>query len=193
MKNYKDYFYRKAKKEKYPARSVYKLEYIDKKYNLIKKGMQILDFGCSPGSWTKYCSEKTGKEGLVVGIDKKKMKECKEENIKYLKRDIYELELADIVKFSDLYDVILSDMAPSTTGVKEVDQINSFRLAEKVCLITEQLLRKDGCLVCKIFQSQNMVGLIQKLKRQYKWVKTVKPPASRKESYELFIVAYYKK
>ena len=140
MRKVKDHFYFKAKKENYPARSVYKLKEIDKKYRIIKKGYSILDLGAAPGSWAKYCSEIIGSNGLVIGIDKENVKMQLPDNVTFFKQDVNNLDLEKIKSTSSSFDVVLSDMAPATTGMRDVDQIRSLELVQKAFSIAKELL-----------------------------------------------------
>lgn len=189
MRKIKDHFYYKAKKDKYPARSVYKLQEIDRKYHIIKRGAKILDLGCSPGSWSKYCCEKAGEKGLVVGIDKTPCK-YKYPGFIFLQKDILQLGLDELKNVSPIYDVVLSDMAPSTTGTKEVDQVRSLELVQAAYSIAQQMLGPGGNFVCKLFQGPDLGELLKEIRKRFKWVKTTKPAGSRKESFEIYLVGY---
>lgn len=192
MKKIKDHFYYRAKKENYPARSVYKLGEIDNKYHILKAGYKVLDLGCSPGSWAKYCSEKVGEKGLVVGIDKQEVKISGMGNARFFKEDIFKLDIESIKKISLSFDLVLSDMAPSTTGIRDVDQARSLELAKQAFFIAQQLLKPHGHFVCKIFQGQDVKSFIEQIKPSFEFVKTAKPESSRSESFEIFIVALNK-
>lgn len=193
MREIKDYFYYKAKKENYPARSVYKLEEIDKSYHIFKKGFKVLDLGCSPGGWTKYCSEKVGGDGKVVGVDKQELKLHGLENVVFLEEDIFKLDIEKIKQSSPNFDVVLSDMAPSTTGIREVDQARSLELAKQAFSIAQKLLKPKGHFVCKIFQGQDVKAFLKEVELHFETVKIVKPESSRKESFEVFITALCKR
>lgn len=188
MKKVKDYYFHKAKKENFPARSVYKLEELDKKFNLIKKGFKVLDLGAFPGSWSKYCAIKIGNDGLVLGIDKEKITSFKSDNFKCIQADIFKLDSAEIEKISPEFDIVLSDMAPSTTGIKDVDQARSLDLVRQAFCIAKKFLRERGVFLFKIFQGQDVKGFIETLKPHFESVKTSKPESSRKESFETYIV-----
>lgn len=193
MRKVKDFFYYKAKKDKYPARSVYKLEEMDKKYNIIKKGARVLDLGCSPGSWSKYCSSKVGHKGLVAGIDKEKPKVESLPNMEFLQQDILKLDLNQLKQISPQFDVVLSDLAPSTTGTKEVDQARSLELALAAYDIAVKMLKPGGHFVCKLFQGPDVNKLFKEMRRRFTWTKTAKPSGSRRESFEVYVVGYGKK
>lgn len=180
----KDYFYEKAKKERYPARSVYKLEEIDKKYHIIKSGCRILDLGASPGSWMKYCSSKVGVGGLVIGVDKEKLKIDLPGNTRFIQEDVFKVEIPQG------FDVVLSDLAPSTTGTREVDQARSIELVRQAFSIAQKVLKKGGHFICKVFQGPDVKGFIDSIRPGFEWVRLIKPVGSRSESFEIYIAAY---
>jgi 23S rRNA (uridine2552-2'-O)-methyltransferase len=192
-KLWEDHFSRKAKKENFPARSVYKLQEIQKKFRIIKKGDIVLDLGCSPGSWMKYAAELVGREGVVVGVDLKPVDIAVPSNVKVLIGDVAENGL-DLLKSLELqYNVILSDMAPATTGRKDIDSYRSFLLGGVTLEIAESLLLPGGCLVCKIFQGAEFKEFSNAVKNIFKDQKIFKPQSSRKASKEIFVIGIEKK
>ena len=163
----KDHYFKKAKKENYLARSVYKLEEIDKRFGIIKKNDRIFDLGCCPGSWVQYCSQKTGESGFVTGID---LMDCHEKtnrfaNVRVLKKDIFNVTSLEDLEENIPFDVVLSDMAPRTTGIKTVDQSRSLELIETVFDRLSFLLKKKGHLVAKFFESHDMQVFLKKEKK----------------------------
>ena len=132
----KDHYYNKAKKDKFLARSIYKLEEIDKKHKVIKKADKVLDLGYYPGSWVQYTSGKVGELGKVIGIDiqpvNKKLSSLK--NVSLFEKDIFEVSSLEDIGLKEPFDVVLSDMAPKTTGIKRVDQDRSLVSLLKMCL-----------------------------------------------------------
>ena len=190
MEKIKDYYFYKAKKEKYPARSVYKLEEIDKKYRLIKRKNRILDLGAVPGSWSKYCGSRVGEKGLVVGVDKGKTKIEISGNMVFIQEDVFNLDIGKLRDLTPYFDIVLSDLAPATCGIKSADQTRSLELAVRAFDIAGQVLAPGGHFVCKIFQGPDMKKmLLDKIRQSFEWVKTVKPKSTRKKSFELYIVA----
>ncbi len=174
----------KAKKENYRARSVYKLFELNKKYNIIKKNDKVLDLGCYPGSWLQALLKL---DAFAVGVDKKRIKNI--ENVKFILGDIYdESTINDIIKFGK-YDVVISDLAPSTTGIKDIDQENSFLLVKEAFYIAKNVLKENGNFLCKVFQSEKINELINEMKKSFRFVKASKPEASKKRSKEIYIVA----
>ncbi|MBY0413431.1 MAG: RlmE family RNA methyltransferase, partial [Bdellovibrionales bacterium] len=130
----KDHFFHKAKKENFLARSVYKLEEIDERFKILKKDDQVIDFGYHPGSWIQYTSQKIGVNGLVIGADVRDInkKLSGVQNVRLFQRDILTIETMEELGVSNQFDVVLSDMAPNTTGIQSVDQARSLNLVEMV-------------------------------------------------------------
>jgi len=178
----KDYYTKKAKKENYPARSVYKLEEIDKKYGLIKKGDKVLDLGCAPGSWLMYIAKKIGEKGRVVGVDVLEMKIKIPQNAIFLKKDIMSFDVWG------KYDVVVSDLAPSTSGIDFVDAERSLEYCERALEIAKKVLNKGGNFLCKIFEGEGTDEFFKKVKNNFEWAKRFKPKASRKWSREIYII-----
>ena len=190
-KSKKDFYTKKARQEGYPARSVYKLREIDEKHHLIKEGDRVLDLGCAPGSWLSYISEKIGQKGRVFGIDIADIKIPLQNNMAFLKKDIFELTDSDFMKFNVKYNVIVSDLAPKTSGIRFVDVEKSLELCEKSFEIAQKILMTGGNFLCKIFEGESTKEFFNKIKRNFKFAKRFKPKASRKESKEIFIVGRY--
>jgi len=179
-----------AKKERYPARSVYKLKEIDEKYGLIKKGNRVLDLGCAPGSWLLYISQEVGKQGKVVGVDIEEIKIPPKDNIVFIKKSIFDLEKSDLdyLDLKDKFEVVVSDLSPKTSGVKLLDSGKSFELAEKSFEVAKSVLLPGGNFVCKIFQSELSEELFKKVKNSFDFAKRIKPKAVIKKSSEIYII-----
>lgn len=189
MKKVKDHYFHKAKQEQYPARSVYKLEEAQEKYNLLKKGDKVLDLGCHPGSWSIYTSRVVGRQGKVVGIDLKKSKARVEENmapIEFIQSDIFNDELMEKIKPEGRFHGVISDLAPKTTGSKFADHVRSVEIAERALAIAARVLVKDGFFYCKVFQGEDFQSFVDRLKTMFSKVRIVKPKSSRGESREVF-------
>jgi len=184
-----DHFSQKAKKEQFPARSVYKLKEIQKKTNLIKKGDHILDLGCYPGSWLKYASEVTGNNGQITGIDVKSVSIQLPSNVTVYKKDVYQLQ-KDFSGFKTGFNVIISDMAPATTGNKHADNARSFHLCMSALSIAEHCLILNGSFLCKIFQGEDFNIFIDLIKNKFQRHKIFKPKSSRNSSREIYIIGF---
>ncbi len=188
MKQVQDHYFKKAKREKYPARSVYKLQEIDVKYKIIKQGQTILDIGCAPGSWSQYILKKIGK-GRVLGIDIINSVQISDPRFHFLKRDIFELQKGDIEKYRNRFDLITSDAAPSTTGNKFADNQVSLAIVKRVFQLADDILKPHGSIIAKVFQGEDLRAFVAAEKKYYAKISLFKPKSSRKESRELFIIA----
>lgn len=186
-----DYYARKAKSESYLARSVYKLQEIDDRFKILSKNNQVLDLGASPGSWSQYASEKIGEKGVVVGIDLTAISLVLS-NGYFFQMDVFDPELnSKIIStgINPFFDVILSDMAPKTTGIRNTDQARSYGLCEMALWVAQQYLREKGNFVCKMFDQAESRDFKEILKSQFKKVEILRPQSTRKESKEIFFIA----
>jgi len=186
---WEDHYSRRAKKERFPARSIYKLQEIQKKYNLIRKGGKVLDLGCSPGSWLMYAANLTGDAGRVVGIDLKPVSVQVPSHVRTYVGDILSMDDA----IGKDFNVVLSDMAPATTGIKSVDAARSFHLCQAALSIAQNVLKPGGSFVCKIFQGEDFKEFSDAVKANFQTQKTFKPESSRKASKEIYIIGLGKK
>ena len=178
----KDKFTLRAQAEGYRARSAYKLISLNKKYNLIKRNDNLLDLGAWPGSWMQVC---LNLEAKVVGVDIKQINGMK--GARFILGDISDLKALEKIKENAKYDVVLSDLAPKTTGIN--DQELSLGLSYKALEIAKEVLKRNGNFVCKTFQSQEFNEFLKELKKYFNFVKATKPEASKKKSKEMYIVA----
>ncbi|MCR4316539.1 MAG: RlmE family RNA methyltransferase [Planctomycetes bacterium] len=185
---HQDYYARLAKKEKYPARSIYKLEAIDKQFRILPKGVRVVDFGCNPGSWTLYSAQRVGESGFVLGIDINDAGTAFPGNAKFIRRDIFEIGPEELLSHGGKFDVVLSDMAPSTTGDRTGDHFRSMKLCHRVLDLAESVLTNGGYMVIKAFQGPDYPDLLQAVRSVFGKVKCQKPPASKSNSVEMFIV-----
>lgn len=192
MRKVKDYYFNKAKQENYPARSIYKLEEAQKKHRLLQAADKVLDLGCQPGSWSIYAAAIVGPAGLVVGVDLKEGKKIRRTNsaaIQWLAADITAPDTIDRIKaLCASYNVVISDMAPQTSGNKWVDQQHSLRLAHRTLEVAGQVLAEGGNYYCKVFEGEDFAGFVKEVRSCFKTVKTIKPKSSRKESREVFVL-----
>ncbi|PIP39373.1 MAG: 50S rRNA methyltransferase [Desulfobacterales bacterium CG23_combo_of_CG06-09_8_20_14_all_51_8] len=192
-----DHFARKAKKEHFPARSVYKLQEIQEKFHVMKKGDRVLDIGCAPGSWVKYAARVVGDKGRVVGIDLKEVSEPFPAHVRVMTGDVIALSESDAVKTAEIlgtgYHAVLSDMAPSTTGHRDVDAARSYYLCRAALEIARKHLVPGGCFVCKIFQGGDFEAFIEAVRNGFERHKIFKPQSCRKESKEIYIIGLGKK
>lgn len=194
MKKVQDHYFKRAKKEGYPARSVYKLEEVQQKHRFLKKGDSILDLGCQPGSWSMYAAKVAGPAGLVVGIDLHRGKGgihmSGGARIHVLQGDIMDdAILVDIAKVCARFSAVVSDMAPHTTGNKWADQQQSLRLCRRALQLATATLKKNGSFYCKVFEGDDFKEFLGEVKSFFGSAKVVKPKSSRSESREVFILA----
>ncbi len=182
---WQDHYARQAKKDRYPARSVYKLQEIQKKHHLIKKGFKVLDLGCFPGSWLLYAAQQTGSSGEIIGIDLKPVTIEVPPHVKIMTADVLALDADTLGK---KFHVVLSDMAPETTGNKTVDVARSLGLCESALFIARKVLIQGGFFVCKVFQGQDFKSFSEEVRSTFKECKVFKPRSSRKKSKEIFII-----
>jgi 23S rRNA (uridine2552-2'-O)-methyltransferase len=186
----KDHYFNKAKKDNYFARSIYKLEEIDKKYKIIKKGNNVLDLGYHPGSWIQYTSQKVGEEGKVVGIDIKEVNTKIQaiSNVEVFKKDIHDVKSLQDLGVEDKFDVVVSDMAPNTTGIKSVDQARSLGLVEMVFYHLPSFLKEKGNFVIKVFDSNDAQVFLKQQKTMFHKFHFLKPKSTRSVSKEFFVI-----
>ena len=186
-KQKRDIYVRQSQVDGYRARSAYKLIEIDKKFKILKNGISVIDLGASPGSWSQYIV-RTVKSGRIVSIDIKAMEEI--ENIIQIKGDFTEIDSQEKIKgfFKSKVDVVVSDMAVNTTGIKDIDAIYTGELAMEAMNFSKDMLVKEGRFVSKIFLGSSFNEIVALGKKIFKEVRVFKPKSSRKESKESFII-----
>ncbi len=190
-----DYYALKAQKEGYPARSVYKLEEIHKKFSVLKRGARVLDVGSSPGSWSLYTLQFLKGSGFVCGVDltPPTLGEFPSNGF-FFQGDIFDKAVERTLADHGPYDVILSDAAPLTTGNRTVDTGRSYNLCVRVIELAESpLLKHQGNLVIKIFQGGDEKELADRMRAVFSTVKALRPAAVRKESFETYYIGLGKR
>jgi 23S rRNA (uridine2552-2'-O)-methyltransferase len=184
-----DHLTQKAKSMGYPARSVFKLEDIQNRFQVINKGDTVLDLGCSPGSWTLYAAKLVGEHGRVLGIDLKAVETKLPPNASTIQDDILHPEdPAFIEPHAGAFNVVISDMAPATTGRKDVDAFRSVELCRMALDTALKNLAVRGNFVCKIFQGNDFKAFEKEVKAAFKECRVFKPESCRKQSKEIFII-----
>lgn len=186
-----DKFFKKAKEEGYRARSAFKLEAIQNRFKIIKPSAKVLDLGAAPGSFLQFISRVIGEKGLAVGVDLKVIESVKASNVFVYQGDIFDEPVFDQIEKDtgvSLFDVITSDLAPATTGVKSVDAGRSFQLNEQVLLLSDTHLKKGGHVVMKAFPGAEHDELLRLTKERFKNLKLFKPAAVRQSSREVYVV-----
>ncbi len=187
----KDAFYKKAKKEGYRARSAYKLEEIQQRFTIIRKGDHVLDLGAAPGSWVQLESALVGDGGLVVGLDILPVTPVPASNVVLKKVDIREVDVQDLLREAEIpaFDVVTSDIAPNLSGIREVDIARIHDLYLAVLRIVDEGLRRGGSFLIKLFFSPDFADMEATLKPRFSKVTHFKPKASRSVSDEVYLIA----
>jgi 23S rRNA (uridine2552-2'-O)-methyltransferase len=196
MYNRKDHYYKKAKAEGRASRASYKLEQIQAKFRVIKKGDRVFDLGCAPGSWMEVVSEMVGEKGFVAGIDILPIKIPIKKNMAYVQGDINDdavvATVVPTIPFLSVgttkFDVIISDMAPNTSGVSFKDSYLSYELDVQALEVAKKYLKEGGNFVAKIFQGEEVDVFRKELRTAFKKVETYIPDATRQGSKELYLI-----
>ena len=186
-KQRRDTYVRQSKVDGYRARSAYKLIEINEKFKIFKGGMCVLDIGAAPGSWSQYAS-KIVKNGKIVSVDLKKMEKI--ENTIQIKGDFTTQETQDDIKnyFGKGFNVVMSDMAVNTTGIKNIDSIQTGELCKEAMIFSKDVISNNGFFISKIFMGGTFNEIVALGKKIFKEVKVFKPKSSRKDSKESFII-----
>lgn len=189
-----DYYAARAKKEGYPARSVFKLAEIHEKFRILHKGGRILDVGAAPGSWTIYALKVLKGTGSLLAVDLSPLSVRNlPKNAAFLQGDITDSVLRNVVEREGPYDLVMSDAAPHTTGNRTVDAGRSFRLAWEVLDIASLSLKPGGGLVVKIFQGGDEREILERLQTEFIRARAFKPKASRRTSFETYYIGIGKR
>lgn len=196
MNNYEkpDFWTKKAFSEGYPARSVYKLQEINTKHSLFAKNAVVLDLGAAPGSWTVFILRQLDKTGRLVSVDLNPLdKKIHAKNLCFFQGDLYDLEIKKRILEQGLYDAVLCDAAPPTTGNRIVDSARSIDLAALALEYAKMVLKKGGNTAIKFFQGSGDRMLLDSLKELFTTAKVFKPKACRSESFETYLIGIDKK
>ncbi|MCX6790766.1 MAG: RlmE family RNA methyltransferase [Candidatus Gribaldobacteria bacterium] len=173
----------------YPARSVYKLQEIDREFGLVKPGQKALDLGVAPGSWLLYLSQQVGEKGQVVGVDIVDLRIDLPQNTTFILKNVLDEDWLDLAVLKEKYNLVVSDMAPSTTGIHFKDVADSLELSHRALEIVQAVLVKGGHFVCKIFEGEGVSGFVKLVEQYFEKVKRYHPQAVRKGSKEFYLVA----
>lgn len=191
MKKYRDYYFLKAKRENYPARSVYKLKEIAKRFpGIIKPGMRVLDLGAAPGSWSLGAAEIVGPKGSVLGADIQDTDTQFPENVTFMQEDVFNRSetFAAELEARAPFHVVISDMAPFTTGHRGTDQARSALLYEEALEVAKLYLAPGGNFIVKVFLGPDVHPYMKAMRQVFSTVKSFKPQSSRSESMETFYI-----
>ena len=191
----REYYYKKAKEEKYRSRAAYKLLQAVKKYHFIKDGSVVVDLGAAPGGWIQAARKTVGDEGFVLGVDIRPIEPFLESNVRTIIGDITEEgTVQQILKLLPRKaDAVISDTAPNISGVWEVDHARQMDLAQQALKITLETLEPSGTFFAKVFQGDMLRDFIDELKQHFEIVKIMKPKASRAKSSEIFLIGIHLK
>ncbi len=181
-----DHYARRARREGFAARSVYKLDEIDRRAGVFRRGQSVLDLGSAPGSWLQYIAKAVGPKGRVVGVDLQAVTASLPRFVEVRQGDAFALDAATL---GGAFDVVTSDMAPATTGNRFTDHVRSIELCRRAFEVACQVLRPDGAFICKAFEGGDLNGLVSELQPCFARVRRIKPKGTRSESVELFLVA----
>ncbi|MFO0590092.1 MAG: RlmE family RNA methyltransferase [Polyangiaceae bacterium] len=187
-----DSFTKAAKAQGYPARSVFKLEEIDRRTRLFRQGQRVLDLGAAPGSWSKYAAEKVGANGRVLAVDLSEIRAAMPPNVTCVQGDVFALSDEELSRVGP-YDVVISDMAPATTGTRFADQARSFELFLRAVDLAERALKPGGHFVGKLFMSDDFSKAKERVRLLFSEVRVLRPEATRSVSYEVFVVGLGRK
>jgi 23S rRNA (uridine2552-2'-O)-methyltransferase len=191
----RDYYYRKAKEEKYRSRAAYKLFQAVEKYHFIKEGDIVIDLGAAPGGWIQAARKIVGKKGFVLGVDLKPIEPFEEDNIRTIIGDVNEAEtLQQILEtIPKKADVVISDVSPNISGIWEIDHARQIDLAQQALKIALETLRSNGNFFVKVFEGDMLNDFVDKMRKSFEVVRVIKPKASRAKSSELFVLGIHAK
>lgn len=186
-----DNYFKKAKISGYRARSAFKLLEIQERTNIFKEGYKVLDLGAYPGSFMQVAAPLVGEKGLILGIDLQEIEPMQEPQVITYVGDIYDtLHISEIIlDHTQEFDVIISDAAPNTSGINEVDHGKSMELNRQVLRIAEAYLKKGGSLVMKVFMGDEFPDFLLAIREEFGKVKCLKPKATRDRSREMYVIA----
>ena len=191
----RDYYYRKAKEEKYRSRAAYKLFQAIEKYHFIKNGDVVVDLGAAPGGWVQVARKIVGGRGFVLGVDLKPVEPFPRSNVRTIIGDINEQETLEQIlsMLPRKADAVISDASPNISGIWEVDHARQIDLAHQSLKIALETLRPLGNFFVKVFEGDLLVDFINKVKRHFEVVRIIKPKASRAKSSEIFVLGMHLK
>jgi 23S rRNA (uridine2552-2'-O)-methyltransferase len=187
-----DRFTRAAKAAGFPARSVYKLEEIDRRVRLLRPGQRVIDLGASPGSWSMYAAQRVGRHGKVLAVDLEPLTVTLPPQCTCLHGDAFAIDNAALALYAP-YDVVLSDMAPKTTGNRVTDQTRSYELFMRALAVAGTLGAPGSAFVGKIFMSDDLSSARTELRRLYGTERLLRPEGTRAVSTELYVVGMEKR
>lgn len=183
----RDRFHQKAKREGFLARAVYKLEEIDTKHAIFDVGHRVLDLGCAPGSWLQYARQQIGETAVLVGLDRGPLQKPPP-GARIVVGDVLTIDVKELLGELPAFDIVLSDMAPDTSGIRNLDQARSEALFERALEIATEVLAPGGNFVGKLFQGPDFKKLTEAVRARFASAKTMKPASSRQISIEQYVI-----
>ncbi len=184
-----EYYYKKAKRERYRSRAAYKLKQLNRKFDLIRRGYKVVDLGAAPGGWMQVTRELVAKEGFVLGVDLEEIEELGFDNVITLKGDFTNKETVQkIIDTVGYVDAVISDASPNISGVWDIDHYRSVELCRSALEIATMVLRNRGNFLVKIFQGREVDDFFKEVKDNFTLAKRTKPKASRGKSAEIYII-----
>lgn len=186
----REYYYRKAKEEKFRSRAAYKLLQAVKKHQFIKPGYVVVDLGAAPGGWTQASRRIVGSSGFVLGIDLKRVEPIDLPNVRTVTGDVTDSQITQSIRelLPRSADVVISDVSPNISGVWELDHARQIDLARQSLRIATSVLRRRGNFFVKVFQGDMLNDFVEEVKQYFSFVKLIKPKASRAKSSELYVL-----
>jgi 23S rRNA (uridine2552-2'-O)-methyltransferase len=190
-----DYYYRRAKEERFRSRAAYKLLEANNKYGFIRSGDVVIDLGAAPGGWLQAARKIVDQSGFVLGVDVKSIEPFEEVNIRSIMADITESETLSAIKsfLPSSADAVISDVSPNVSGVWELDHARQIDLAQKSLQIAVSVLKHGGNFFVKVFQGDMLNNFVFEMGQTFTFVRLIKPKASRKESAELYVLGMNKR
>jgi 23S rRNA (uridine2552-2'-O)-methyltransferase len=183
----RDRFHQQAKRAGFRARAVYKLSELDDKFHLLSPGDRVLDLGCAPGSWLQYARQRVGDKGVLVGLDRAPLARPVP-GARIVVGDVMTIDPAELRGGLPAFDVVLSDMAPDTSGIRSLDQARSEALFERALELAVALLAPGGHFVGKLFQGPDFKRLLEAVRARFTLAKSAKPASSRQISIEQYVI-----
>jgi 23S rRNA (uridine2552-2'-O)-methyltransferase len=186
----KDYYYRKAKEEKYRSRAAYKLFQAVEKYGFMRRGDVVVDLGAAPGGWIQAARKIVGRKGFVLGVDIEPIEPFSSRNVQTIIGDVREQDTVQriVELIPRKADVVVSDVSPNVSGVWELDHARQIDLAQKALKIANEALKSNGNFFVKVFEGDMLKDFVLRMKRSFDVVKIIKPKASRARSSEIFVL-----
>ncbi len=187
----REHYYRMAKKMKYRSRASFKLEHLNFRYGIMKRGDVVVDLGAAPGGWLQIARERVGNEGFVLGVDLQQIAKIHYVNVKTIVADITDPSTPELIRqnLPRQVDVVISDVSPKISGVWSVDHFRSIELVRATLSIAGQILRPGGNMLVKVFQGELFEEFLNEVRKKFEFIKISKPPASRKGSAEAYVIA----